>query len=112
MYPELPEEHGLRDHGVTDPHVSDRLHQGVDEQLPGSSSRPLSHREHQHHRPKSGHGEYQDQGGGAGDHGSRVSGSRWAQENPGGHAALPTLRLREDALSGAWKDAKLHSCGF
>ncbi len=99
--PELPEEHGLRDHRIADPHVSDRLHQSSDEQLAGPRPRPLSLREHQHHRSEPGHGEHQDQGGGAGDHGRRVSGAWWTQKDPGGHAALPTLRLREDTISGS-----------
>lgn len=93
VHPKLPEEHGLRDHRVTDPHVSDRLHQSSDEQLAGPRPRPLSLREHQHHRTEPGHREHQDQGGGARDHGCCVSGAWWAQKDLGGYAALPTLRL-------------------
>lgn len=100
MHPELPEEHGLRDNRVADPHVSDRLHQSADEQLAGPCPRPVSFREHQHHRSEPGHREHQDQGGRVGDHGRCVSGAWWAQKNPGGHAPLPTLRLREDTVPG------------
>jgi len=106
MYPKLPEEHGLRDHRIADPHVSDWLHQSADEQLAGPCPRPLSHREHQHHRSEPGHGEHQDQGGRVGDNGRRVPGARRTQEDPGGHAALPTLHLREDAVSGGWEQAR------
>lgn len=58
VHPELPEDHGLRDHGIPDPHVPDWLHQSSDEQLAGPSPRPLSPREHQHHRSEPGHGEH------------------------------------------------------
>lgn len=82
MHPKLPEEHGLRDHRITDPHVSHRLHQSSDEQLAGPRPCPLALREHQHHRTEPGHGEHQDQGGRVGDHGRCVSGARRPQKNP------------------------------
>ena len=100
MHLELPEEHGLRDHRVSDPHLPDRLHQGADEQLAGPRPCAVSLREHQHHRPEPRHGERQNQSGCAGDHGRRVPGARWAQEDPGGHAALPEVCLRENTLPG------------
>lgn len=103
VHPELPKEHGLRDHRVADPHVSNRLHQSSHEQLAGSCPRPLALWKHQHHRSKPGHREHQDQGGGSGDHGCGVSRPWWTQKDPGGHAALPTLRLREDEVSGGGK---------
>lgn len=55
MYPELPEEYGLRHHRVADPHVSDRLHQSSDEQFTGPRPRIGSLREHQYHRSEPGH---------------------------------------------------------
>lgn len=112
VHPELPEEYGLRDHRVTNPHFSNRLHQSSDEQLAGPCTRPLALREHQHHRPESGHGEHQDQGGGAGDHGRCVSGAWWPQKNPGVYAALPALCLREDTLSGGVKKSQVNFARF
>lgn len=100
MHPELPEEHGLRHHRIADPHFAHRLHQGSDEQLAGPRPCPRALREHQHHRPEPSHRKHQDQGGGAGNNGRRLPGAWWAQKDPGGHAALPTLRLRENALPG------------
>lgn len=93
MHPELFEEHGLRDHRVSDPHFPHRLHQSPDEQLPGSRPRALSHREHQHHRSESGHREHKDQSGGAGDHGCCVFSARRPQEDSGGHVALSEVLL-------------------
>lgn len=115
MRPKLPEDHGLRDHRIADPHVSDRVHQSSDEQLAGSRPRPLSLREHQHHCSEPGHREHQNQGGGVGDHGCCVLGAWRAQKNPGGHAALPTLCLRENTIPGGWEQVKctevLNICG-
>lgn len=93
MHPELPEEHGLRDHRVSDSHFPHRLHQSPDEQLPGSRSRALSLREHQHHCSESGHREHQDQSGSAGDHGRCVFSAGGPQEDFRGHVTLSKVLL-------------------
>ena len=56
--------------------------------------------QHQHHRPESQRGEHQDEGGGAGDPGRGLPRARGTQEGPGGHAALPEIRLGENTLPG------------
>lgn len=64
--PQLLAQHGLRDVREPHPYLCHRLHQGPDEQLPGTLARPCPPTEHQHHLTKPADGEHKDQSGSAG----------------------------------------------